>query len=226
MTETATTVAIAGASGVVGRRVLARLLERADVATVVAVGRRELDTHHEKLTSRVADLKDPDATAAALPAPVSVGICCLGTTLKAAGSKEAFRAVDHDAVVAFGRAVLRNGGQRLVLVSSIGADASASGFYLRTKGEAERALADLAPPQLTILRPSFIDDEGARSESRPLERISLPIAHAIFSVLGRRRRYAPISAETIARALVRLAFDETSEAVRVVESDRLHVLGG
>jgi hypothetical protein len=76
-----------------------------------------------------------------------------------------------------------------------------------------------------VLRPSFIDDEGARVESRFGERVALPVARALFSVLGRTSRYAPVRADVIAKALVRLAFDETSERERVVESDRLHGLG-
>jgi hypothetical protein len=80
--------------------------------------------------------------------------------------------------------------------------------------------------QLTVLRPSFIDDEGARREYRPLERLTLPVARIIFSVVGKTSRYAPISADVIGKALVRLALDDTTtERVRIVESEQLHELG-
>jgi uncharacterized protein YbjT (DUF2867 family) len=219
-------VAIAGASGIVGGHALRQLLVRADVARVVAVGRRILPLSHDKLESRIVDLQSRSEIASALPNRTAVAICCLGTTLKQAGSKEAFRAVDHDAIVAFAEAALERGAHRFVLVSSIGADPRARSFYLRTKGETEEALTRLGYPQLTVLRPSFIDDQGTRTEYRPLERLTLPIARAAFSVIGKTSRYAPVSAEVIGKALVRLAFDETSQRVRIVESEQLHALGG
>ena len=151
-----------------------------------------------------------------------MGICCLGTTLKQAGSKDAFRRVDHDAVVTFAEAALERGAQRFVLVSSLGADPRARNFYLRTKGETEAAAARLGYTQLTVLRPSFIDDQGARTEYRPLERLTLPFARAVFSVIGRTTRYSPVSAEVIGKALVRVAFDETTERVRIIESEKIH----
>lgn len=219
------TVVIAGASGVVGSRALHHLLARDDVGRVVALGRRALPARHEKLASAVVDLRSAEETAREVPGDVAVAVCCLGTTMKQAGSKEAFRAVDRDAVVAFGEAALRRGARRCLLVSSIGADARSRNFYLKTKGEAEEALARLGFPQLTVLRPSFIDDQGARAERRAGEKIALPLARALFAVVGRTGKYAPIAADVIARALVRLAFDVTEEKVRVVESDRLHALG-
>jgi uncharacterized protein YbjT (DUF2867 family) len=219
------TVAIAGASGVVGSRALQHLLACEDVGRVVAVGRRALALRHPKLDARVADLRSAAAIERELPAGVAVAACCLGTTRRQAGSQEAFRAVDRDAVVAFGAAARARGARRLVVVSATGADARSRSFYLRTKGEAEEALAGLGLPELTVLRPSFIDDEGARSEFRLAERVGLPVARAVFAVAGRTRRWAPVRADTVARALVRLALDETSERVRIVESEALHALG-
>jgi uncharacterized protein YbjT (DUF2867 family) len=218
-------VAITGASGVVGARVLDLLLARDDVGRIVALGRRPLATRHDKLVSKVVELQSVAAMERELPDGIDLAICCLGTTMKQAGSKEAFRAVDRDAVVAFGEAALHRGARRFLLVSSLGASAGAGGFYLRTKGEAEEAMARLGFPQLTILRPSFIDDEGTRKDDRLGERLTLPVARALFAVLGKTRRFAPIPAGVIARALERLAFDETAQPVRTVQSEELHVLG-
>jgi uncharacterized protein YbjT (DUF2867 family) len=218
-------VVITGASGVVGSRVLKRLLSRDEIGRVVALGRRLLPLAHEKLVSKAVDLYDKQALAAAIPADVAIAICCLGTTLKKAGSKEAFRALDRDAVVAFAEAARAKGAGRCLLVSSLGARAGSANFYQKTKGETEEALTRLGYPQLTILRPSLIDDEGSRSEYRAGERLILPIARLLFSVVGRRSRYAPISADVIANALVRLALDETDRRQRIVESDELHRLG-
>jgi uncharacterized protein YbjT (DUF2867 family) len=221
-----TNVVIAGASGIVGSRALQFLLARDDVGRVVALGRRILPVQHEKLVSKIVDLQDETAMASEIPDGTAVAISSLGTTLKQAGSKEAFRAVDHDAIVAFAEAARKKGAERFVLVSSIGADARARNFYLRTKGETEEALGRLGYPQLTVLRPSFIDDEGTRGEYRTAERLTLPVARMIFSVLGKTSRYAPVRADVIAKAVVRLALDDTTtERVRIVESDQLHALG-
>ena len=221
------TVVIAGASGVVGARVLHHLLRRDDdVARVIVLGRRILPLQHEKLVSKVVDLQNTAAVAAEIPEGTAVAFCCLGTTMKRAGSMDAFRAVDHDAVLAFGQAALAKGARRFLLISSVGARAGSANFYQRTKGEVEDALARLGYAQLTILRPSLIDDEGARRDYRAGERLVLPLARFVFAVIGRTRRYAPISADVIAKAMVRLAFDNTTDRVRSVESDELHRLGG
>jgi uncharacterized protein YbjT (DUF2867 family) len=173
----------------------------------------------------MVDLGSKAAITSAIPDANAVAICCLGTTLKRAGSQEAFRAVDYGAVVAFAEAARVKEAQRFVVVSSLGANPRAGNFYLRTKGESEEALARLGYPQLTVLRPSFIDDEGARDEDRPLERLALPIARCVFSIVGRTSRYAPVSADVIGKAIVRLAFDNATERVRIVESAALHALG-
>jgi uncharacterized protein YbjT (DUF2867 family) len=220
------TVVIAGASGVVGARVLHHLLQRDDVGRVIAVGRRILPLQHEKLVSKVVDLQSTAAVAAEILEGTAVAFCCLGTTMRQAGSQDAFRRVDHDAVLAFGKAALERGARRFLLVSSVGARADSANFYQRTKGEVEEALARLGFAQLTILRPSLIDDEGARRDYRAGERLVLPLARLVFAVVGRTRRYAPISADVIATAMVRLAFDNTTDRVRWVESDELHRVAG
>jgi uncharacterized protein YbjT (DUF2867 family) len=218
------TVAIIGATGVVGSRVLEQLLARADVDRVVALGRRLPALRHDKLSARVADLQSATGMAAELPDAVSIAISALGTTIKSAGSQAAFRAVDHDAVLAFASAAQTRGARRFLLVSALGANARSGNFYLRTKGQAEDALARLAFSQLTVLRPSLIDDQGQRPEQRLGERLALPLSRALFSVIGRTHRYAPIAADVIARALLRLAFDASTERLRIIESDQLHVL--
>ena len=219
-------VVIAGASGIVGTRALQHLLARDDVAHVVAVGRRVLPLQHDKLVSKIVDLQSKSATASEIPDGTAVAICCLGTTLKQAGSKEAFRAVDYDAILAFAEAAREKRVERFVLVSSIGASPRAGSFYLRTKGETEDALARLNFSHLVVVRPSFIDDQGMRRDYRPLERLTLPLARVIFSIVGKTSRYAPISADVIGKAVVRLALDDTAtERVHIVESEQLHELG-
>lgn len=218
-------VVIVGASGAVGARVLHHLLARDDVSRVTALGRKTLAQKHPKLVSKVVDVGNAGGMGLEIPDAVVTAFCCLGTTIKQAGSQAAFAAVDLDAVKAFGEAALHKGAQRLVLCSSLGANAKSGNFYLKTKGEAEDALERLGFTQLTIVRPSFLDDEGTRKDHRLGEKLGLPIAKAIFAVVGKQRRYAPITVDTVGRAMVKLGFDDTRERTRFVESDQLHVLG-
>ncbi len=218
-------VVIAGASGVVGGRVLHHLLEHPRVGRVTAIGRRQLQQKHGKLVSAVVDLDSPSSVARSTPDDVALAFCCLGTTMKAAGSKAAFRAVDFDAATAFARAMRDKGAQRFLLLTSARASAKSGNFYLKTKGEAEEAIESLGFPTLVVLRPALLDDEGRRKEQRPGEKLALPVARAIFSVVGKTHRWAPISVDVVARAMVRLAFDSTQERVRFVENDKLHAIG-
>jgi uncharacterized protein YbjT (DUF2867 family) len=148
---TARSVLIAGASGLVGREILNGLLADASVAAVHSLGRRKLDVQHAKLTQHQVDFT-------ALPALPAVGeaFIALGTTIKVAGSQEAFRAVDHDAVVAVAKAAKQAGATRLGVVSAMGADTSSTIFYNRVKGQTEADLKALGFNTLVIARPSFL----------------------------------------------------------------------
>ena len=220
-----TTVAIIGASGVVGSRILSLLLDRDDVSRVIALGRRPVAVQHSKLESRVVDLLNVERVAAELPDRLELAISAIGTTIKRAGSQAAFRAIDHDAVLTLAQAARTRGAARFAVVSGLGANPRSRNFYLRTKGEMEQALGQLGFDELVVLHPSLIDDQGTRSEHRLGERVALPVSRALFSIIGRTHRFAPISADVIARALVRLVFERSSERLRVVESDALHALG-
>lgn len=215
-------VVMTGASGVVGSKALQHLLQREDVGQVVALGRRALDLQHPKLTSRVVDLQRAEEMAAHIPEGAFAALCCLGTTMKKAGSKEAFRAVDKDAVLAFGEAARSRGVGRFGLVSALGANAGSLSFYAKTKGEAEQGLARLGLGRLVVLRPSLIDDQGGRGEERLGERVGLAVSRVLFGVVGKTSRYAPVSADTIARALVRLTLDEDGAGLHVIESEQIH----
>jgi uncharacterized protein YbjT (DUF2867 family) len=148
---------------------------------------------------------------------------CLGTTMKKAGSRDAFRRVDLDAVVAAAESALSAGARDAFLVSSVGADPTARGFYLRTKGEAEAAMAALPFRSVQIARPSVLT--GHRREFRPAERVGILLAGLLTPLmLGSARRYRPIPAERVARALVVIARDPRP-GVHVYESERLARLG-
>ena len=147
----ARTALVAGASGLVGRALLARLCADPGVAAVHALVRRPLDLQHPKLQVHVVDF----ANLPALPA-ADEAYLALGTTIAVAGSREAFRAVDYTANFAVARAALDAGASRIGLVSAMGASARSKVFYSRTKGELEDALAALPLQALVIARPSLL----------------------------------------------------------------------
>jgi len=226
--STAAHIVMTGASGAVGARALAALLADPRVGTVTCLGRKALGTTHEKLRSVVVDLRDESALAAAIPADVDAAICALGTTMKQAGSRDAFRAVDFDAVVAFARAARARGARRIALVSSLGADASSSNFYLKTKGQAEDAVAALGFDAVHLLRPSILDDDGARrtrSDARPGEQLGLVVMRGVAGLLGREHRWAPISVDVVGRAAARLVLDAAAAGRQIHLSDALHRIG-
>jgi uncharacterized protein YbjT (DUF2867 family) len=125
-------------------------------------------------------------------------ICATGTTIKKAGSKEAFRSVDHNLPLSFARLAHQTGTQNFALVSAIGASVDSSFFYARVKGELERDIRDIDFKSLTILRPSII--EGERDEVRLAESLVLKVSRFLAPVLPKRFRVNPAS--TIAQALV------------------------
>ena len=150
--------------------------------------------------------------------------CCLGTTLAAAGSKEAFRSVDMDAVLLFARAAQAAGVRRFAVVSSLGADARSSNFYTRVKGEMEDALATFKFDSLVLARPSLLigDRESLGQEPRLGERVAVAVARPLAPLIPARWR--PITAARVARAMLR-AVAEAQPGVRVVESKELQRLG-
>ena len=207
-------VLLAGATGLVGAQVLRRLLADARCSAVVAPTRRPLPVVDARLHNPVHDF-------AALPldAPwwqVDAAICALGSTLKQAGSREAFRQVDHGYPLLIARTVRARGCAVFALNSAMGADAGSRFFYNRVKGETEQALIAQDWPQLTLVRPSLL--LGSRQEFRLGERLLSGVMRWLPG------KYRAIAATTLAFALWRLALEE-GDGLRVVESDELRRLG-
>lgn len=214
---------LAGASGLVGSFLLRQLLAAPEYDRVIALGRRPLDLAHPKLTQVTADFAALDRVTADLRCDDA--FCCLGTTIKRAGSPAAFRAVDHAAVLAFAWAARRNGARRFFLVSSLGADARSRVFYSRVKGETEEALEVLDFKTLAIFRPSLL--LGPRREKRLGERIGAMVLWlAEPLLLGRLRQYRAIRAEVVARAMLRCSFGRDGQGVLIFPSDEIEDLGG
>lgn len=190
-------VCLAGATGLVGRAILEGLLADTSVAAVHALGRREPGVAHSKLIPHVVDF-------GALPPlpPLDEVYLALGTTIKAAGSQAAFRAVDFDANLAVARAALAAGARRAGLVSATGADAKSRIFYNRVKGELEEALAQLPFSGLVIARPSLLqgDREALGQPGRFAERAATAVSKLLGPLVP--ANYRPIAAADVARALL------------------------
>ncbi|BCD86509.1 oxidoreductase [Pseudomonas solani] len=205
-------ILLAGATGLTGEHLLDRLLNEPTVERVLAPTRRPL-AEHKRLDNPVGEIAD---LLPHLQGPVDTAFCCLGSTIRQAGSQEAFRAIDLDLVLAVGARARELGARHYLVISALGADASSSVFYNRTKGEMEGALKAQDWPQLTLVRPSLL--LGPRSEFRLGERLAAPLMRWLPG------KYRGIGACTLARALWRLAL-ETDQGTRIVESDELRRLG-
>ncbi len=196
------TALVAGATGLVGSRLLARLLRDPAYTQVVAIARQPLGIEHPQLRVLLNDYADLTAHSEALA--VDHVFCCLGTTLKRAGSREAFADVDERMVLDLARATREAGAEQFLLVSAVGASEHALSFYSRTKGRVEQRLAELGFDALHILRPSLL--LGERREHRPFEALAQRYAPVLAPLcVGPLRRYRPVSADEVAEALVRLA---------------------
>lgn len=212
------TAVVAGASGLVGGLLLDALLEEPLYREVLSLGRRPLPKQHPKLVQRTVDFARLGDEA--LPS-VDDAFCCLGTTIKKAGSQEAFRAVDHDAVLAFARATKQAGARRFLVVTALGADPGSRVFYNRVKGEVQEHLKGVGFESLVILQPSLL--LGDRSESRPGEHAAI-VASRVLAPLLRPFASRPIEARTVARAMLALA-REAPKGVKVAPSGELQQLG-
>jgi uncharacterized protein YbjT (DUF2867 family) len=208
------TLLLVGATGLVGQAVLRQALADASIARVIAPTRRALELRHARLENPTVDFDALPAEAAWWQ--VDAVICTLGTTIKQAGSRAAFRKVDYEYPLAVARCARAHGAGAYALTSSMGAKATSRAFYLRTKGEVERDLATCGYESLTLVRPSLIG--GERGERRWAEALGLKIFAALGPVLPRRYRIAP--AERIAATLL-AAVRSARPGVRVVESEEI-----
>lgn len=190
-------IALIGATGLVGSALLDQLLVTGD-AEVHSISRRASGRTHPCLHEHVAPPERWPEIAGGIRAKAAVST--LGTTMRAAGSQAAFRAVDLEMVVAFAAAARAAGVGRMVAVSSVGADAGSRNFYLRTKGEMEQSLEALDFARLDILRPGLLRGERS-AEPRPAERLGIllsPLANLLLR--GPLDRFAAIDANIVAAA--------------------------
>ena len=209
---------VIGATGLVGTALVRQLLDDSAFDSITVLSRRALPSLADvpRLTQHLVDFDRIDA----LQWPHSdILFCCLGTTIKTAGSQDAFRKVDFDYVIQSARAALQAGTRTLVVVSALGANADSPVFYNRVKGEMETAVSTLGFDRLVIVRPSLL--AGERSERRPGEHLALNVLKIVGWLVP--LKYRPVAATTVARAMIRLAKDNLP-GKRIIESDQLQRL--
>ncbi len=196
------TALIAGATGLVGGHCLEELLARDEYTRVVALTRRDLAVRHDKLVAvdvnfdRLREHRD-DLVADDV-------YCCLGSTIKKAGSQRRFREIDYGYNLAVAQGAQLGGAKQILLVSSVGASPDARTFYLQVKGELEAAISMLPYRAHHVFRPSVL--VGRRAESRPLESVGSALFRAAsMAMVGGLRRFRAVSARDVARAMVAAA---------------------
>ena len=205
------TILLAGATGLVGGEVLHELLaNRQWKGRVIAPTRRKLAPTDARLKSVLTDFSDgPDGGLQASLQPllggeaISTFVCCLGTTIKTAGSREAFIAVDRELVLRLAALARKLGASQAILVSSAGASRQSGNFYLRVKGEVEDGVEALGFRRVDLLRPGLL--LGARNERRPGEAVAQALSPiGDLFLRGKFARYRSIDAKDVAKAIVRL----------------------
>ena len=208
------TALIIGASGLTGQVLLQLLLADSLYDTVTIYVRKQVNIHHPKLQQQIVNYDKLDSAVQADDV-----FCCLGTTIKKAGSQQAFRQVDLVYPQKVAELQRNAGSRRFLLISAVGADEQSSIFYSRTKGQVEKAISILQYPCTCIFRPSLI--MGERSERRVGEKIAILVAKIIGPLLiGPLRKYQPVSALGIAKAMQHAAH-QFEDGIHFIASDEI-----
>jgi len=211
------TALLVGASGLVGGHCLQFLLEESSYTCVVILVRRPLAITHDKLVQHVINFSELETLGEYLTADDVY--CCLGTTIKNAGTQDAFRKVDFDYPIKIAALTQHCGAAQFLLVSSLGADPHSRVFYNRVKGEVEETVQKISFVTINIFRPSLL--LGKRTEYRTGEKAGAFIMSGLkFALAGPLKKYRAIQARDVAKAMVRTA-QMNLRGVNVFESQRI-----
>lgn len=195
-------ILVSGATGMVGELLLEQLCASAKVSAITSIGRRAAQHSCDKLVQLAGPVE-------AWPSLIEgsafdVAVSTLGTTIRDAGSQQAFAAIDHDAVLSFARSARACGARQFLMVSSVGAHAAARNFYLSTKGKAEASVANVGFERLDIMRPGLLRGvrKGPVRIGEKLAMLISPVSDLLTpAVLS---RYRSTQARTVAASLLRL----------------------
>ena len=213
-------IVLFGSTGLVGDEVRKKIATLFPAHQVILVVRKKLNDLGAHETQIISDLVSHDELKNKLMGlKPEAAFCCIGTTMKKAGSKEAFFQVDHTLIFNAAKASYLAGVKSFGLISSSGASAKSSIYYLKVKGQMEKALISLGFSRLVILRPGLL--LGERSESRPMEALSQNLAPVMNKfMIGPLKKYRPINANTVAEALVRHTITK-GEKVQIIENQNI-----
>lgn len=208
---------IAGATGLVGNSLLIQLLADDQYDKILVITRKPLTITNPKLVQQQPDFENIEALKAGFQ--VDDVFCALGTTIKTAGSQEAFYKVDFTFVVNLGKWCAANGVQRFLVVSAMGANAKSGIFYNRVKGEMEAAVSKLQIPEVKIFRPSLL--MGNRIEKRGGEKIAQVVMGGLgFLFIGPFLKYKGIHADVVAGSMIKAAKQELT-GFKIYESGEM-----
>lgn len=190
---------LAGTTGLVGGHLLDLLLNDERYTRVVALSRKALDRQHPKLQNLVVDFARLEEYAAQLKAEDV--FCCLGTTIRQAGSQAAFRKVDFDYPLNLAKVTQEQGAKQYLLVTALGSDKASSIFYNRVKGEVEEAIGQVGFDSYHIFQPSML--LGDRKESRAGEGVGKAVMTALDFLIP--KKYKAIEATKVAKGMLAIA---------------------
>ena len=211
------TALIIGSTGLIGSHLLHLLLDSNDYIKVITFVKRDTRLKHPKLTQHIIDFDKPETYKELI-----VGddfFCTIGTTIKKAGSQDAFRKVDFGYPRQFATFALQNKVKQFLIISSLGADAKSGNFYLKTKGEIQDVLKDCNFESVSVLQPSLL--LGDRKEFRLGEKIgSFFMKTLSFLLLGNLKKYKAIQSEAVAKAMLVIA-QQNYSGFKIYESDMI-----
>ncbi len=211
------TALLAGATGLVGGNCLQLLINDDTYERITILVRKPTAFVHPKVAEHIVDFDRLDQYAQFIKADDVY--CCLGTTIRAAGSQDAFRRVDFMYPVQLGAISARNGADQFLIVTALGADPRSRIFYNRIKGETEQAVSKLPFEAIHVFRPSLL--LGERKEHRRGEQIGSYALKAVSTVMaGPLRKYRPIEARVVANAMI-VAAQSNRSGLNIYESDRI-----
>ena len=211
------TALIAGSTGLIGSDLLKLLVENTEYEKIHVLVRREIQVESPKIITHIINFDELDVFDAGI-SPDHV-FCTLGTTIKKAKTRENFRKVDYDYVLALGKMVKKKNTAKFLMVSSLGANAKSMIFYNRVKGEIEKALTELNLEHLFIFRPSLL--MGNRQEHRSGEKTITSVYKVINPIFaGKLKKYKGIQSIQVARALIETAL-HNNNPFKIFESDEI-----
>lgn len=211
---------IAGASGLIGSKLLDILLAKPDYDEVLVLVRKKLPIEHSKITQLVIDFEKLDEHAAALTGDVI--FCSLGSTKRKTPDLNDYRKIDHDYPIKLAQLGKQNGIEQYHLVSALGADSKSTNFYKKMKGDTEDDIKKVGLKCLHIYEPSMLT--GFRKEYRALERIAIGFMNVIDPFLfGNSKKYQTIPAQTVAQAMYNESI-KNKEGVFIYPSDKIKLL--